>query len=76
MILTHFILALKLAIKIMMYSQLLLEFGSPETYSKTRRSSLTLPSYFCSRGLNLSQHACVEHQGALSPHGYRHSNAS
>lgn len=42
MILTHFILALKLAIKIMIYSQLLLEFGSPETYSKTRRSSFNI----------------------------------
>lgn len=77
--LTNFILAVNsLAIEsiIMIYSQLLLEFGSLKTYTKTRCSSWAFLSYFCSRGVNLSQQAWIEHQAALGPHGYRHSNAS
>jgi len=65
-----------LRLKRIVCSQLLLESGSPKTYAKTRRYSSAFPSYFCSRGVNLSQRAYAERQTAPGPHGYRHSNAS
>lgn len=46
-----------------------MESGSPKTSTKTRRCSSAFPSYFCSRGANLSQGAGVEHRLPRVPKG-------